>query len=144
MVVETSAWPMSSCTVRISTPLSRRWVAKECLQSLQSQGKLRIECSRQGDDAVLSAFAIVDLDDAPLLIEVFHPEPENFELAHAGPVGELGDEFPGVVEVLADAVDFVSTQHGWRAATAVAAHDKIQLHLIDAVEVPGEEDKNCY
>jgi len=29
MVVETSRWPSNSCTVRMSAPSSRRWVAKE-------------------------------------------------------------------------------------------------------------------
>ena len=30
IVVCTSAWPSSSCTVRMSVPASRRWVANEC------------------------------------------------------------------------------------------------------------------
>jgi len=83
----------------------------------------------------------VDVDDAAVEIEILDPEPEDFDLAQSGAIGDLGHEPPRIVEQGNDSPGLLAREDGGKAPTPPGADDELEFdRLVDAVVVPGEVD----
>ena len=95
----------------------------------------------KGDEAVFPSFGVMDGDGAVPEVDVLDAEAKAFHDAEAGPVEELGGEFPGVVEEAEHGADFVAGQHGRRAAGAASGGVDVKGEFGVPEDVAEEEDE---
>ena len=95
----------------------------------------------EGDEAVFTAFGVVDGDGAVAEVDVLDAEAKAFHDAEPGAVEELGGEFPGVFEESEHGTNFVTGEYGGRAAAAGGRAIEVQGEFGVAEDVSEEEDE---
>ena len=94
----------------------------------------------EGNDAMPTAFAIMDRDGALAEIEVFDAETEGFHDPQAGAIHDLGGEFPGIFEMGYHGANFGTCHDDGRVALTTGGREVIKSEVLDSKNVFDKKD----
>lgn len=111
---------------------------------LVERGKVLFEAFFEGfwqcDDAVFSAFAVMNRDGALAEIEVLDSQPHGFHQAETAAIHDLRRKFPRSFHAGENGADFFASHHDGWAALATGGGEVIEGQLLDSKDVFNEED----